>query len=383
MPYNPHTSEGRARHARPHRRGSIDDLFDEIPEGLRIEWLAGMPEDSLKWISARLDVGACGARTARRSISSAPAPTSTTSRAVWAITTRGEIYSAYTPYQAEASQGTLQLIYEYQTMIAGLTGHGRVECVAVRRRLGVRGLAHGDPRASQVEAPRILVPTTVQSNYWRRVAEATTGARACGSRVPCPKGFLDRVALAKYAGEDVTAIVIQQPNFFGAARRRRCAHRLGARQRRARHRGGESRALAILKPPGEWGDEGRRHRLWRCQPLGVPLSSGGPYAGSSPPDGTRAPMPGRIAGRTVDPEGKPGFALTLQAREQHIRRGKATSNICTNQGLLVTAATIDLALSGPEGLARVASASLGARGAGRRAHARQGREARSSRPALP
>ena len=116
-------------------------------------------------------------------------------------------------------------------------------------------------------------------------------------------------------------------------------------------------SLALLAPPGEWGEGGADIACGDAQPFGVPLSSGGPYVGfmASRMEHVRQ-MPGRIAGRTVDADGRPGFTLTLQAREQHIRRGKATSNICTNQGLLMTAATIHLALLGPAGLERVARA---------------------------
>ncbi|MGH8456865.1 MAG: aminomethyl-transferring glycine dehydrogenase subunit GcvPA, partial [Stenotrophobium sp.] len=118
-------------------------------------------------------------------------------------------------------------------------------------------------------------------------------------------------------------------------------------------------SLALLKPPGQWGQSGADIVCGEGQPMGAPLASGGPYFGflTTKMEFVRQ-MPGRIVGRTVDMDGKPGFTLTLQAREQHIRRSKATSNICTNQGLLVTAATIHMSLLGPEGLARVASASM-------------------------
>jgi glycine dehydrogenase subunit 1 len=152
--------------------------------------------------------------------------------------------------------------------------------------------------------------------------------------------------------------VIQQPNFFGQL------EDVDALTRWARASGAlviaavNPVSLALLAPPGEWGDGGADIACGDAQPFGVPLSSGGPYVGfmASRMEHVRQ-MPGRIAGRTVDADGRPGFTLTLQAREQHIRRGKATSNICTNQGLLMTAATIYLALLGPAGLERVASAS--------------------------
>jgi glycine dehydrogenase subunit 1 len=177
-------------------------------------------------------------------------------------------------------------------------------------------------------------------------------------------------ALAKYEGEDITALVIQQPNFFGQL------EDVDALTDWAHARGilviavVNPTSLALLKPPGSSGARppGCRHRRReKGSRLGVPLSSGGPYFGfmTTRMEYVRQ-MPGRIVGRTVDQTGRAGFTLTLQAREQHIRRAKATSNICTNQGLLVTAATIYLSLMGPQGLARTAAASpcahAGARG---------------------
>jgi glycine dehydrogenase subunit 1 len=207
-------------------------------------------------------------------------------------------------------------------------------------------------------AQRILVPTSVNPNYRKVAVSTASGQGVRFEEVPCPRGTLAVADLAKYAGEDVTAIVVQQPNFFGQL------EDVDAITDWA-HAGGvmviasvNPTSLAILEPPGEWGAQGADIACGDCQPFGVPLSSGGPYAGflTTRMEYVRQ-MPGRIVGRTVDADGKQGFALTLQAREQHIRRGKATSNICTNQGLLVTAATIYLSLLGPEGLARVANES--------------------------
>src|SRR5262249_41020813 len=165
-------------------------------------------------------------------------------------------------------------------------------------------------------------------------------------------------ALAKYEGQDITALVIQQPNFFGVL------EDVDALTDWARSRNIlviavlNPTSLALLKPPGEWGTSGVDIAVGEGQPLGVPLSSGGPYFGfiTCRMEHVRQ-LPGRIVGRTVDLNGKPGFTLTLQAREQHIRRAKATSNICTNQGLLVTAATIYMSIMGPQGLERVAATS--------------------------
>src|SRR5690606_12785604 len=157
---------------------------------------------------------------------------------------------------------------------------------------------------------------------------------------------------------EFTAVVIQQPNFFGSLEDVHeitdWAHANGALVIAVVN----SLSLAILKPPGEWGVKGVDIVVGDGQPLGVPLSAGGPYFGfmTTRMEHVRQ-MPGRIIGRTVDLDGKPGYTLTLQAREQHIRRSKATSNICTNQGLLVTAATIYMSILGAKGLERVAAAS--------------------------
>jgi glycine dehydrogenase subunit 1 len=212
-------------------------------------------------------------------------------------------------------------------------------------------------RASK--SARILVPETVHPAY-RRACHAIAGGQGLTFEPVAfseKSGTVDPASLDRWAGEDVTAVVIPQPNFFGRY------EDVGALTAWAREHGALTIAvvnptsLALLQPPGDWDGGGADIVCGEGQPLGVPLSSGGPYFGFlACRQALVRQMPGRIVGRTVDLDGRTGYALTLQAREQHIRRSKATSNICTNQGLLVTAATIYMSLLGAEGLARVAAA---------------------------
>jgi glycine dehydrogenase subunit 1 len=359
VPFNPHTPQDVEQMLAAIGAKTIEELFDEIPKELRIESLAGIPDALNEMQIGRLMLGRAAQDGLPLNFIGAGAYEHHIPSAVWAVTTRGEFYSAYTPYQAEASQGTLQLIYEYQTMITSLTGmevsnaslYDGGSAVAEASLMAVR--AH---RKSKTQ--RILVPTTVNPNY-RKVAVATASGQGLRfEEIACPRGTLAVADLARYEGGDVTAIVIQQPNFFGQLEDVDAITDWAHANSVMVIASVNPTSLAILKPPGEWGAKGADIACGDCQPLGVPLSSGGPYAGflTTRMEYVRQ-MPGRIVGRTVDAEGKQGFALTLQAREQHIRRGKATSNICTNQGLLVTAATIYLSLLGSEGLARVANAS--------------------------
>jgi glycine dehydrogenase subunit 1 len=360
LPYIPHT--GADIRAMLGRIGvdRIDQLFDEIPPQLRVDSLPGVPEPLCEMEVARLAAERAAVDRRRLNFIGAGAYEHHIPAPVWALATRGEIYSAYTPYQAEASQGTLQIMYEYQSMIAGLTGmdvsnaslYDGASALAEACLMAVR--AH---RRSQ--SARILMPASVNP-VWREVARVITeGQRLKLDEIPVDtaRGTIDAKSLERYAGADITALVIQQPNFFGQL------EDVEALSRWARANGAlviaavNPVSLALLAPPGEWCEGGADIACGDAQPFGVPLSSGGPYVGfmASRMEHVRQ-MPGRISGRTVDADGRPGFTLTLQAREQHIRRGKATSNICTNQGLLMTAATIHLALLGPAGLERVARA---------------------------
>jgi glycine dehydrogenase subunit 1 len=366
MAFIPHTPDDIARMLEVIGVKTIDDLFDEIPAELRAGTLdvpPAMGEMELgRLMSERAasdgrPLNFIGAGAYEHHI---PAP-------VWAITTRGEFYSAYTPYQAEASQGTLQLIYEYQSMMCALTG---MEVSNASLYDGASALAEACLMAVRTNraanSRRILLPRTVNPTY-AQVAQAIAGNQGIVFETvdfDRAEGRTLLESLQPYSGQDVTALVVQQPNFFG------CLEDVAALTDWA-HQNKilliavvNPMSLALLLPPGQWGTSLDGHRgadivCGEGQPLGVPLSEGGPYFGFMT---TRMQyvrqMPGRIVGRTVDVDGRPGFSLTLQAREQHIRRSKATSNICTNQGLLVTAATIYMSLLGAAGLQRVAAASL-------------------------
>ena len=361
MAFIPHTEADVAAMLRAIGAASLEDLFAEIPATLRVKSLAGVPEALNEMEIGRLMSERARADGTALSFLGAGAYEHHIPAAVWAITTRGEFYSAYTPYQAEASQGTLQMIYEFQSMIAQLTG---MEVANASMYDGASATAEAALMAVRAnrksKAARILVPTTLHPHY-RRVAAATASNQGLKfEELPfgSDDGVTSAAALTKYDGQDITALVIQQPNFFGRL------EDVDALTDWAHTRGilviavVNPTALALLKPPGEWGTRGADIAVGEGQPLGVPLSSGGPYFGFMT---TRLEfvrqMPGRIVGRTLDATGREGFTLTLQAREQHIRRAKATSNICTNQGLLMTAATIYLSLMGPQGLARTAATS--------------------------
>ena len=360
MPFIPHTEDDVRAMLAAIGVGEIEALFDEIPQELRAQQL-DLPEalselEVTRLMRERAEADAqplcfIGAGAYEHHV---PAP-------VWEIATRGEFYSAYTPYQAEASQGTLQLIYEYQTMMAGLTGldvsnaslYDGASALAEAALMAVRANRRSKSR-------RILMPRTVHPLY-RRVTQAIVrnqGIELIELDYDRVRGVTDPQTLEAFTGEDVAALIVPQPNYFG------CLEDVDVLSDWAQRNGAltiavvNPIALALLKPPGEWGTAGADIACGDGQPLGIPLSSGGPYFGFMACKQAHVrQMPGRIVGRTEDLDGREGFTLTLQPREQHIRRSKATSNICTNQGLMVTAATLYLALLGAEGLERVAAAS--------------------------
>lgn len=359
MPFIPHTEKDTREMLKTIGADSIADLFDEIPAELMIEHLPHVPQAMSEMEISRLMRQRAKMDGSPMCFIGAGAYEHHIPAAVWDIATRGEFYSAYTPYQAEASQGTLQVIYEYQTMITQLTG---LDVSNASLYDGASALAEASLMAvrtnRRVKTGLILLAPGVNPVY-EQVAAAIAGAQGLTfERLPvdASSGNIDFDALPD--DREPAAVVVQQPSFVGTLddvdRLTDWAHAQGALLVSVVN----PTSLAILKPPGQWGEEGADIAIGEGQPLGVPMSSGGPYFGFMTCKKKHVrQMPGRIVGRTTDLDGNPGFTLTLQAREQHIRRSKATSNICTNQGLMVTAATIYMSLLGHEGLVKVANTS--------------------------
>jgi glycine dehydrogenase subunit 1 len=361
VPFIPHTEADVRGMLQAIGASSIEDLFDEIPASLKDAHLEQVPSGQTEMDALRLMEERAQGDGRYLNFIGAGAYEHHIPAAVWQLATRGEFYSSYTPYQAEASQGTLQLLYEYQTMICSLTG---LDATNASLYDGASALAEAVLMAVRLHksSHRVLVPATLHPTY-RDVARSIVSNQQIELiQVPyCTElGTILAESLACFEGQDFAALIIPQPNFFGALEGVHAltnwAHRQGALVIGVVN----PIALALLVPPGHWGERGADIAVGEGQPLGVPLAAGGPYFGFMACKQAHVrQMPGRIVGRTVDVDDNPGFTLTLQAREQHIRRSKATSNICTNQGLAVTSATIHLALLGAEGLRRVARACHG------------------------
>jgi len=365
MPFIPHTEQEIADMLKVIGVDSVDALFDEIPAHLRVDGLPGVPEGLTEMEVSRLMHQRAAQDKHTVCFLGAGAYEHHIPAAVWELATRGEYYTAYTPYQAEASQGTLQLTYEFQSMMTALTA---MDVSNASLYDGASGLAESVLMAVRAnrksKSRKILMPTTVHP-YYRKTTRSIVG----GQNIELQEVSFDSASgttqlddLKKYtgkkqAGEDVTAVVIQHPNFFGSLEDVDAITDWAHENNILVIAVVNPLSLAVLKPPGEWGSVGADIVCGEGQPLGAPMSSGGPYYGFlCCTQALVRQMPGRIVGRTVDLDGKEGFVLTLQAREQHIRRSKATSNICTNQGLVVTASTIHMAILGPQGLENTAAA---------------------------
>ena len=267
------------------------------------------------------------------------------------LISRQEFYTAYTPYQPEISQGTLQAIFEYQSMIATLTG---MEVANASMYDGATALAEAASMACVVKRRGEVLVARAAHPHSRGVLN--TYARFKGVKVTeygARDGASDLGDLERQLSDNTAAVLIQTPNFFGTVENIAAAAELAHRHGALLIVAADPIALGILKAPGSLGAD---IVVGEGQGLGSPLNFGGPYLGFFAAKAVlMRKMPGRIVGATVDHDGRRGFVLTLQTREQHIRREKATSNICSNEGLNALAATVYLATVGREGLREVAA----------------------------
>jgi len=343
LPYLPNTDADRSAMLREIGVSSADELFQDVPEKFRnANFNLPLPLSELELKkelgqlsnhNANLDDYACflGAGYYRHFIPSV----------IGHITSRSEFYTAYTPYQAEASQGTLQAIYEYQSLVCQLTG---MEVSNAGMYDGSTAAAEAAQMACRItNRDKVAVLSTVNPRYHSVIA-----TYASGHNIPLEKVTPNLDGLSP----DYACLIVQQPNFFGyfedIKTYARKVHDIGTLLIVI----ADPISLGMFKPPGDYGAD---IAVAESQALGNPISFGGPGLGifTCRKEYLRQ-MPGRIVGRTVDVDGRPGYVLTMATREQHIRRERATSNICTNEALVALAATVYLAALGKSGLRQVA-----------------------------
>jgi len=363
MPYISNTDADRQAMLAAMGVARFEDLLESVPEGLRLRGPLNLPQPLSE---GALDRELRGMAAQNRPVApqdcflGGGAYVGHLPEAVKNLALRSEFITAYTPYQAEVSQGTLQTIFEFQTLVSELAGldlanaslyDGATALVeAVRMALAVQLDRKANGRRRVLVAAQILP-------RWREVLR--TYFHPLRDEVeldflPAGSPTLDAGQLAGHLGDDVAALVVQSPNVFGlmedVAPLAQAAHQSGALLVQAF----DPIAAALFQSPGEAGAD---LAVAEGQCLAQPLQYGGPYIGLFAARGDLVKqMPGRLIGETVDTEGARGFVLAFQTREQHIRRDKATSNICTNQALVATFATIHLALLGPVGLREKAQA---------------------------
>lgn len=355
MSYQPHVPADREAMLATIGVDSVEALFGDIPEAIRNPPL-DLPEGLTEPELAR-HLGALAAQneaTGRVCFLGAGAYDHYVPAAVDELSGRGEFYTGYTPYQPEMTQGILQAIFEYQTMIAELAG------------LDVANASLYDGATATWEAlmlaerqthkGRFLLTTGLHPAIREAVASYAQAADYPVEVLGAPDGTLDPAAAEAALAAGASALVVQYPSFFGTIEDATDLAALAHAHRALLIVVANPLALALLKSPGAMGAD---ICVGEGQPLGIPLQYGGPYLGfMATRQALVRKMPGRLVGATVDGQGRRGFVLTLQAREQHIRREKATSNVCTNQALMALRATIYLTLLGREGMRELAEVNL-------------------------
>jgi len=359
MAYSPHTEADHQRMLAAIGASSIEELFADIPPRVRATRFAIPAPLTEQEVRAELSRLADRNRIAPVSFLGAGAYRHLVPSVVMEVIGRSEFATSYTPYQPEVSQGTLQSIYEFQSLICELTG---MEVASASHYDGATATAEAALMASRLtRRHRIAISTAVNPQVRRVLATYCSGPAIELIEVPADlaeggSGLTPVASVQQLLDDGVACLVAQQPNFFGGIEPMReladAAHAVGAQLVAVV----EPTSLAMLEPPGEYGAD---IVAAEGQPLGIPVAFGGPYLGlmAARMESVRQ-MPGRLVGATRDGHGRKGYVLTLQAREQHIRREKAASNICTNQALCALAATAYLAAVGPNGLREVAERSM-------------------------
>jgi glycine dehydrogenase subunit 1 len=348
MRFAPHTDDDVREMLGALGVGSLNDLFSQIPPSVRLDRPLDIPEGvSEMEILADMKALAGRNRSAEDLVcfAGAGAYDHYVPSVVWSLAARSEFYTSYTPYQPELSQGVLQALFEYQSMICEITG---LEVSNASLYDGATALAEAVNLArSSPGRDRVLVSSTVDPRYVDTLRTYGRGAGYLPEIFDAPNGR----GGAPEVADDVACVIVQHPNVYGILEPARdlfgMAHAGGARAIQVF----DPLSLGVLAPPGELRAD---VAVAEGQVLGNHLNFGGPYLGiiATRLDDVRR-LPGRIVGETIDVDGRTGYVLTLQAREQHIRREKATSNICTNQTLMAIAATVYLAWLGPAGLAEL------------------------------
>jgi glycine cleavage system P protein (glycine dehydrogenase) subunit 1 len=359
MAYSPHTTADRAAMLAAVGVRSVDDLFADIPAAVRARSFGVPPPLTEQEVRAELERIAGRNRIPQVSFLGAGAYRHLVPSAVSEVIGRSEFATSYTPYQPEVSQGTLQSIYEFQSLICELTG---MEVASASHYDGATATAEAALMACRLTGRhKIAISAAVNPEVRRVLATYCSGPGVEIREIPADlaeggTGLTPVSEVGAALDEQIACLVAQQPNFFGGiepmSELADTAHAVGAQLVAVV----EPTSLAILEAPGAYGAD---IVAAEGQPLGIPLSFGGPYVGlMAARMASVRQMPGRLVGATRDAEGRKGYVLTLQAREQHIRRERAASNICTNQALCALAATAYLSAVGPDGLREVAELSM-------------------------
>ena len=357
MKYFPHTKEDIDQMLAVAGLKSLDDLYAEIPEQLLFNREFALPE-AMSESEIRRFFETLGNRNGKLvCFAGAGVEDHYSPSVINAIIQRGEFLTAYTPYQPEISQGTLQYIFEYQSMITGLTG---MDVTNASMYDGTTATAEAMMMtiAAAKKRNKVLMSATLNPKV-KRVVETYAKYQGVEVVTIAEKGGVTDLAdlEAKLAGDDVAGVILAQPNFYGIIEDYTGVADMCHAKKALMVMNANPSSLAVLKTPAEWGAD---IACGDAQTLGIPMTYGGPYVGYlATTNALVRKLPGRIVGATTDVDGKRAFVLTLQAREQHIRREKANSNICSNQSLMALYVTIYLSLMGHKGLKEVNAASYG------------------------